>query len=318
MIMTVFSENGRGRHLCRWALERGFQVNMVLPEQEILCELPFGEWIKDENTDWAMDFFSEGKNLVKHNELIEISSSGQRALSVSAAENLQSAEFDFDQLNNLTTKQNPPLYQRQWGLQEFQTQLKKMSHKGLEQNQPINNAAQELIFDFRTDLRTKPVWQWASAIIQWDLSIYEDVIPSQFVWVHNYEEYLAYENFSFVQKQADGQWKVFLKLPFQADSELQSMETTMGAWLANFKQRWAWVKAEWTGLWQLLPFYQWKKLDVSSKPDRGTLFYDMGPRFLGSYSFEKQWKLENQILKVLTESSNRKKKGSYDFKIHAS
>ena len=318
MMLTIFSENGRGRHLCRSALENGFQVNMVIPEQETIQELPFGEFVKDENTDWALEYFSEGKNFVKHNELFQYAKFGQAPLTLGAQQTLHSACFDWNQINSAKIEKFPPLFQRQWGLSEWQDQLKKMTHLGLEVNGDAHMAAQEVVIDFRSDLKTKPLWQWAAFSIQWNLDIYQDVMPSQFVWLKNQDEYFAYENFSYVQKKEE-QWKVFMKLPYQLEISAETIEAVMAAWLKNFKSHWTWVNAEWTGQWQMLPFYQWKK---EFRHEESSAIYDMGPKVLGSYSFEKQWKLEKNIFNVLTESMKQRKnqrvKGKYDFKIHAS
>lgn len=314
MMLTIFAENGRGRHLCRLALARGFQVNMVASNQETIQELPFGEWIKDKDTDWAQDFFSEGKNIIQDNDLCEFGRFGRQPLSLASKQTLHSTVFDWDEANSTKTEGFPPLFQRQWGLVEWQDQLKKLTHLGLELNGDVNSVSQEVVIDFRSDLRTKPLWQWAVFTLQWDLDLYQDVMPSQFLWLSTPEEYLAYENFSYVQKTED-QWKVFVKLPYQTEPSTEGAQAVMTAWLKNFKKRWAWARAEWTGQWQLLPFYQWKK---ELQQESSARFYDMGPKFLGSYSFEKQWKLENKIFNVLTASMNQRKKSGYDFKIHAS
>ena len=72
MTITILSENGRGRHLCQWAIAQGFQVNMVLPENDAYLEFPFGEFILDENTDWAQDYVDEARSVEKNKILFEM------------------------------------------------------------------------------------------------------------------------------------------------------------------------------------------------------------------------------------------------------
>ena len=304
MTLTILSENGRGRLLSQWALDRGFQVNMVVAEEDPIQDLPFGELVKDIHADWMQDYINESKNVMKTGELDE----------GSAEKMLCSAWFDWNEKINLHKAPPIALWKREWNQELWVAQLEKMQRQGLQIRKEERLLDNEVTFDFRANLKSMPSWQWSAFDIHWDLGIYHDVLPSFFLHVQDPEQYFAYENLSFLQR-GGGLWKVFLKMPYGSSAD--NKEAVIQAWLKNFKERWTWVKAEWAGGWQTLPFYQWKKDKGHLSAGLRSNHYEFGPQVSGSWSFEKQWNLEKKLFNALIQSVNQRKKKAYDFQILA-
>lgn len=325
MTISILSENGRGRLLCGWAIARGFQVNMVLTEDledsNAIKDFPFGEFVIDENTDWVQDYILDSRTIDRDFNFSEMSLGGMRPLTLSVEKTLFSSHFDLNEVAGLALK-NPSSHwwHREWDAKDWKKQMEKFKNLGVN-FAPDDPSFYGVTFDFRSQLKTyKPLWQWCSFIIEWDPGVYADVMVSPFVWVQNREEYLAYENLAFVQKVEEAntghhQWQVYMKIPFTAGPESENLEPVIAAWIKNFCERLKWAQVKWTGDFKLWPFYQWKKPVETETNQRSEMLYDVGPRMLGSYSFQNQWKLEKKIYDALTDPKNQRKKSAYDFKI---
>ena len=324
MTITILSENGRGRHLCQWAIAQGFQVNMVLPENDAYLEFPFGEFILDENTDWAQDYADEAIAVEKNKTLFLMNVAGTKTLPANYAKSISASWFDLDKVVQSSELKAAPWWTRQWSQEDWQRQIQKLKNQGVNFDF-VDPQFYGITFDFRNNFLQRPLWQWGSFKINWDPGIYADVVPSAFIWLKNQEEYLAYENFAFVQKVKNHQWEVFVKLPYSRLAEVytDNFVTLMQAWIKNFSERLQWAKVEAVGEYKVFPFYQWKSQEKKLKKiEKDPYFYDKGPHTFGSWSFKDQWQCEKVIFDVLTNSQEMKtqrksqrKKNPYDFQI---